>query len=240
MPKRLQRCSAKRTSKAGTTEDFYDSDQNPEDFIEKYDGPLDVTHPGSLDETRPGSLAATVPEEIDFNAEGDEYLADEDLTIPAPVTRTEQEKLDRELFAAAWQGKLSHHKRHAGWTDAHRVQEVQRLIAAGADPSSRHELMQETPMMRAAKEGLTDVVAALAAAGADVDAVDKYGKTPLMIAAFWGRGSTVDWLLTHGADRNAKDAKGNSAFRWGVTPNALRQYADMTSVSRAFTKRRNK
>ncbi len=58
-----------------------------------------------------------------------------------------------------------------------------------------------------------DVVKALLAAGADVNAVDRFGYTPLLYAATidFGDAETAKTLLRAGADPNVKDKLGKTA-----------------------------
>ena len=64
--------------------------------------------------------------------------------------------------------------------------------------------------MDAAQNGHTDIVTALAGThGANVDAVDKFGRTALMLAAKQGHTATVTALAgTHGANVDAVDSRG--------------------------------
>lgn len=69
-----------------------------------------------------------------------------------------------------------------------------------------------TELRRAAQSGDTHKVQELIAAGADVNAEDKYGKTALMKAADLGHTETVKALLAAGADVNAKRKDGRTAL----------------------------
>jgi ankyrin repeat protein len=59
-----------------------------------------------------------------------------------------------------------------------------------------------------------DVVKALLAGGADVNAVDRFGYTPLLYAATidFGDAETATALLQAGADPNVKAKKGETAL----------------------------
>jgi len=65
--------------------------------------------------------------------------------------------------------------------------------------------------MRAAEKGHTDIVKALLAHGADVNAKEPHGAsagaTALMYAVVAGHNDIVQVLLTHGADVNARENK---------------------------------
>ena len=65
-----------------------------------------------------------------------------------------------------------------------------------------------TPLHEAASEGHTDVVIALIAAGADVNAQNERGYTPLHWAADRGHTETVRALIDSGADVNLADNSG--------------------------------
>jgi uncharacterized protein len=68
-----------------------------------------------------------------------------------------------------------------------------------------------TPLMYAARQGARAAVAALAEAGADLDATDPDGSTALVLAAINGHADVVALLLEKGANPNVAD-------RTGMTP----------------------
>lgn len=73
-------------------------------------------------------------------------------------------------------------------------------------------------LCHAAQKGLDDVVAALIAAGADVNYQNftaGVGLTPLMRACFDGQDKAADMLLAAKADANLKDADGRTALHQG-------------------------
>jgi cytohesin len=112
------------------------------------------------------------------------------------------------------------------------VQEVARLLAAGADPNVK-DPDGDAPLHIAAEQCRADLAELLLKHGADPNARDNQGKTPLHIAV-WGRcGAVVELLLRYGADPNAKDADGETPLhkadrvelvelllRYGADPNA--------------------
>ncbi len=57
-----------------------------------------------------------------------------------------------------------------------------------------------TPLDEAAREGHRDAVAALVAAGAEINRADGSGRTPLFEAALQGHGDVVEFLVEKGAD----------------------------------------
>jgi ankyrin repeat protein len=90
------------------------------------------------------------------------------------------------------------------------VAEIERQIAAGADPNEGEG--DATPLKRAAIYGHVAAIAALLAAGARVDGTDSQGGTPLMWAAFNGCTAAVDALVAAGADVHRVDDNGNTAL----------------------------
>ena len=72
--------------------------------------------------------------------------------------------------------------------------------------------------MLAAMRGHTDIVNALAGShGANVDAVDRFGRTALMYAAEHGHTDIVNALAgTHGANVDAADIGGVTALMWAA------------------------
>ncbi len=63
----------------------------------------------------------------------------------------------------------------------------------------------DTPLHLAAYFGYRDVAELLLTHGADVNAINSYGRTPLHRAAFNGHQDIAKLLLKHGADINAKN-----------------------------------
>ena len=78
-------------------------------------------------------------------------------------------------------------------------EEVDNVLAAGADVHLRDTLSGHTALAIAAIEGSVRCVEGLIAAGAEVDAADFDGMTPLMLAALVGSNATVRTLLKAGA-----------------------------------------
>jgi ankyrin repeat protein len=74
------------------------------------------------------------------------------------------------------------------------------LLTGGADPNLATS-NGATPLMMAAQGGNADVVKALIARGADVNAKEKVkNETALMIAASYGRADVIRALTAHGAE----------------------------------------
>ena len=103
-------------------------------------------------------------------------------------------KVDQDMFAAI---------------KADNKQEVERLIAAGANVNVRNAQQYSlTPLGWAAVWGSNNAADFLIARGADVSARDVSGGTPLHMAAYKGQKGTVELLLRKGADVNAGNAGG--------------------------------
>ncbi len=69
-----------------------------------------------------------------------------------------------------------------------------------------------TPLVEAAREGLSRVVAALLARGASVETPDRLGRTPLLHAVGYGHRAVVRQLVAAGADVNARDPAGGGCM----------------------------
>ena len=114
---------------------------------------------------------------------------------------------------------------------------VRFLIEKGADPNARNPVNGNTPLHIAATsrysnrrnptmiagywplasplpfEERKEIIAALIGAGADIDAVNKYGDNPLHIAAAFGETKAVRFLIEKGADPNARNPiNGNTSL----------------------------
>jgi hypothetical protein len=94
------------------------------------------------------------------------------------------------------------------------VAEIERLVAAGADPNAFEGLSDFSPMQKAARTGHVAAIAALLTAGAHVDGADREGWTPLLYAAASAHTAAIDALLAAGADVHGADKNGDSALHW--------------------------
>ncbi|KAJ9241205.1 hypothetical protein DTO166G5_1367 [Paecilomyces variotii] len=104
-----------------------------------------------------------------------------------------------------------------------RLEEVQHLLEAGANPDYRDPPWGRSPLSQAAEYNETAVVSYLLDKGVNPDMLDTKGyaddqdntdKTPLMWAAMTGAVGPFRVLLEHGADPN----KGNRGRRKGLRP----------------------
>ena len=85
------------------------------------------------------------------------------------------------------------------------------LLDHHSDPNAITPRSNETPLMAAARSGQDDAARVLIAAGACVNARNRFGSTALMCAASGGFDETVNLLLASGADRAARDRNGETA-----------------------------
>lgn len=117
-----------------------------------------------------------------------------------------------------------------------KIESVQLLLAAGADPNAHEPATTEhpgwTPLHHAASRLVedSDVARILLEHGADVNARTTGGETPLLL---WARShghfcsETAQLLFQHGADAAASDASGRTAlFYWARNQLRLRKYPD--------------
>jgi ankyrin repeat protein len=94
------------------------------------------------------------------------------------------------------------------------VAEMERQIAAGANPNAFEGTGGWTPLQQAAMYGHIAAMAALLKAGARVDGVDSAGITALMVAAYGGHTAAVDALVAAGADVHRVNENGDTALHW--------------------------
>jgi hypothetical protein len=104
---------------------------------------------------------------------------------------------NEKLCDAAWSGDVA---------------EIERQIAAGANPNAFEGTDGWTPLQRAAVNGHLAAIAALLKAGAHVDGADTAGNTPLLYAAASCHTAAVDTLLAAGADMHHVSIDGTTAL----------------------------
>jgi hypothetical protein len=92
---------------------------------------------------------------------------------------------------------------------------VEKMLQAGIDPNAQTSIGNR-PLLIAAKKGNPQMMQALIAHGAKVDAPDRNGLTPLMAAASMGLDQNVRVLISAGAKVNARDEKGSTPLIWAA------------------------
>jgi uncharacterized protein len=102
---------------------------------------------------------------------------------------------------------------------ANDIASVQRLLRAGADPSSSNRY-GITPLSLAAENGNAEMMTTLLKAGADAKAMLPGGQTLLMTASRTGNPEVVKLLLDRGLDPNARETtNGETALMWAAAEN---------------------
>lgn len=89
---------------------------------------------------------------------------------------------------------------------------VRLLLDAGAWPSDRDSLLDDTPLMRAARRGHVGIIRLLVERGADMDEHEFAGNRPLMLAALFGHREAVEALLELGAELECEARDGYTAL----------------------------
>jgi ankyrin repeat protein len=92
------------------------------------------------------------------------------------------------------------------------VAEIERLIAAGADPNADIGTGAGRPLRAAAENGHVAAMAALLKAGAHVKGATSAGITALVLAAGRGHTAAVDALVAAGADVHHANKNGDTAL----------------------------
>ena len=111
-----------------------------------------------------------------------------------------------------------------------RIDEVKTMLKEGADVNGKvpHPSQDKlilvtgdgeldfgrTPLMVAARKGLTEIAKLLIDAGANVNDTDDHGLTALMHAARKGQAQTLELLLINKADTAKRDNDGMTALLW--------------------------
>jgi hypothetical protein len=94
--------------------------------------------------------------------------------------------------------------------------ELERLLAAGANPNHRAGVNDWTPLMHAIHKGQKDSVRVLLQHGADVNATMQNGGTALIEAAGYGYAEIVAMLLDAGAKPDVRDHDGYTALNAAI------------------------
>ena len=90
-----------------------------------------------------------------------------------------------------------------------------------ANAVSKIHKIQTRQLFSLCREGNTEAVEALVAAGCPVNVEDPQGRTPLHCACHWGNARIVESLLAAGADVKAKARNGLSAIRFACEGGGL-------------------
>jgi len=90
------------------------------------------------------------------------------------------------------------------------IAQVLDLLAQGADVNARDPEHGETPLMLAVKNRSIDIVRLLLDAGAEVDAIDDWGRTALFYAPVSAESFGI--LLRAKADVHTRDKEGNTVL----------------------------
>ncbi len=85
------------------------------------------------------------------------------------------------------------------------VEQVTALLKAKPDRIRQKDSEGTLPLQRAVETAQRPMVEKLLDAGAELNAVGRFGRTPLHEAAFWGRPEIVRFLLDRGANADIKD-----------------------------------
>ncbi len=116
------------------------------------------------------------------------------------------------------------------------------LLRAGADPNATREIGQQSALWWAAGDGDLEVVDALLAKGATVDARDQWGANPLQQAASSGHVEVLRLLLRRGADLHTPYHDGRSVLNFAIRGGQLAGVkalldagADLQSKQSVFT-----
>jgi ankyrin repeat protein len=91
---------------------------------------------------------------------------------------------------------------------------IRRLLDAGADVNLRSRDRDNSPLMDAAAEGLTDIVRELISRGADLDGLSRNGQSALVLAIGKGAQDVAAILLEGGADPFVVDKLGMNACQY--------------------------
>lgn len=110
------------------------------------------------------------------------------------------------------------------------------VAAAGGNPfickdmEAKHQMLPREPTSRdlnfmlfdAVKSGCTDLMAGLLAAGATIEARDRFGNTPLLLAAAAGQDAAIKLLLDAGARIDHRNLAGSSPLLRAAMDNRRR------------------
>ena len=109
----------------------------------------------------------------------------------------------------------------------------QRPLTVSGNPNPRDSRTGRTPLHAAAMANAPKLIAALAAAGADVEARDKDGLTALHAAAALNSVAAIAALLDAGADFHAQNLDGQTPLQYAVNATSADTAAAIAALSEA-------
>lgn len=151
-----------------------------------------------------------IREGANINAVGKLYEGGAGPILEAAVCGPDNSRLRQYLFQKNKIDKLEYgsEKNYPKYRAIRRMFEPERLklvmalLSAGAKVDIRDKRTGNTPLLSAAGCGYTTIARALYNAGANINAMNKYGSTALSIAAGLGHVDFVEFLIASGADIN--------------------------------------
>lgn len=97
--------------------------------------------------------------------------------------------------------------------EVNHTSKLRELLAAGVDPNMH---MQQSPLHFAAEQGKVDAIHHLVSFGADLDALDFYGRTPILVAMHFRQWDAAHALKQHGASAAFKTKEGRTVLTEAV------------------------
>lgn len=106
------------------------------------------------------------------------------------------------------------------------IENVRRLIEAGADLETRAQDNKCTPILLAAQKGMYEISRLLIEAGSDIEAKDFHGRTPLIVSFSpeyqYGYTDVTRLLIESGANIDASSKSGWTALHYAALAGGMR------------------